>query len=81
MKKIIENELANESSSDYWKKICKEGEFLKAPRIGEIVKSKVIGVDRSCIFVDLGVVGTGIVYGREFQKGKQFMKGVVQWNA
>ena len=61
MKKTIKNNVATESSSDFWKKMCKEGEFLKAPRAGEIVKSKVIGVDRSSIYVDLGIVGTGII--------------------
>ncbi len=76
MKKIIKSNVAVESSSDFWKKMCKEGEFLKAPRVGEIVKSKVIGVDRSSIFVDLGIVGTGIIYGREFQKAKDVLKNL-----
>ena len=76
MKNTIENEIVTESSSEFWKKISKENDFLKSPKINEIVKSKVVGVDRSSIYVDLGIVGTGIIYGREFQRAKDVLKNL-----
>ncbi|KKT17448.1 MAG: 30S ribosomal protein S1 [Candidatus Nealsonbacteria bacterium RIFCSPHIGHO2_01_FULL_43_31] len=59
MKNIIEN---------------KTNDFLKLPRVGEIVEGSVIGVGRSTIYVDLGPVGTGIIYGQEFQEAKVALK-------
>ncbi|MFH1656993.1 MAG: S1 RNA-binding domain-containing protein [bacterium] len=76
MKKINNNEPIAESSSIFWEKISKEGEFLKSPKIGDIIKGRVVGVSRSSIFIDMGIVGTGIVYGREFQKAKDILKNL-----
>ena len=39
-----------------------------------IVEGPVIGVKRSSIFVDLGVFGTGIIYGKEFINAKDIIK-------
>lgn len=76
MKKTNNNNIIAESSSDFWKKISKEGEFLRPFRIGDIVKGKVVGTSRSSVFIDLGIVGTGVVYGREFQKAKELLKNL-----
>ncbi|MFH1575677.1 MAG: S1 RNA-binding domain-containing protein [Candidatus Nealsonbacteria bacterium] len=53
----------------------KDNDFLKLPRVGEIVEGSVIGVGRSTVYVDLGPIGTGIIYGREFQEAKVALKG------
>lgn len=51
-----------------------KGNSLKLPKVGEIVKGKIIGKGRSSIFLDLGALGTGIIYGKEFNKGKKILK-------
>ncbi|MDO8264777.1 MAG: S1 RNA-binding domain-containing protein [Candidatus Parcubacteria bacterium] len=43
---------------------------IKPPRMGEIVKGKVIEIGRSTVYIDLGAWGTGIIYGREFYISK-----------
>ncbi|MBZ9569901.1 S1 RNA-binding domain-containing protein [Patescibacteria group bacterium] len=46
----------------------------KPPKIGEIVKGKIIGIGRSAVYLDLGFFGTGIIYGKEFFEGKEALK-------
>jgi small subunit ribosomal protein S1 len=52
---------------------------LKPPKVGEIIKGRVIGKGRAAVFLDLGPVGTGAIYGREFlcsrTKLKKLKKG------
>lgn len=47
---------------------------LNLPKIGDIVKGKIIGKERSSVFFDLGALGTGIIYGKEFNEGKEILK-------
>ena len=47
---------------------------LKPPKVGEIVKGKIIGRGKSKIFLDLGPIGSGIIYGREFYDAKGILK-------
>ncbi|MBZ9572065.1 S1 RNA-binding domain-containing protein [Patescibacteria group bacterium] len=57
------------------KKILKtQGNLLMPPKIGEIVKGKIIGKGRSAVFLDLGALGTGIIYGKEFYETKEILK-------
>lgn len=49
---------------------------LMAPKAGEIAEGKIIGKGRSAVFLDLGAVGTGIIYGREFYDAKDKLKGL-----
>jgi len=49
-------------------------DLSKPPKIGDIVEGKIIGFGRSSVFLDLGPLGTGIIYGREFQEGKDILK-------
>ena len=48
---------------------------LKPPKIGEIVKGKIIGSGKSKVFLDLGPLGCGIIYGKEFYDAKSLLKG------
>jgi len=48
--------------------------LVNPPKVGEIVKGKIITRDRSSLFIDLGAIGTGIVYGREFYEIKDRIK-------
>jgi len=47
---------------------------LKPPKVGEIVKGKIIGSGKSKLFLDLGPIGSGIIFGREFYDAKGFLK-------
>lgn len=46
------------------------------PSMGSLVKGKVVAKDRSSLFIDLGIYGTGIIYGREFYEAKDTIKNL-----
>jgi ribosomal protein S1 len=48
-----------------------QNENLKPPQIGKIVEGTVLGQKRGALFLDLGPLGTGIIYGREFFQNKE----------
>lgn len=56
------------------KETTKNTNLLNPPKVGEIVKGKVLMQERSSLFIDMGAVGTGIVYGREFFEVKDKTK-------
>ena len=47
---------------------------LNPPKVGDIVKGIIIIQERSSLYVDLGPIGTGIVFGREFYEIKEKLK-------
>jgi len=44
--------------------------------IGSTVEGKVVARDRSSLYIDLGIHGTGIIYGREFYNVKDIVKNL-----
>ncbi|MCP6718295.1 MAG: S1 RNA-binding domain-containing protein [Patescibacteria group bacterium] len=56
------------------KQLLEKNELLRPIKIGELVEGKVVGKGRSSVFVDLGPVGTGIIYGKEFYDAKYKLK-------
>jgi len=44
--------------------------------IGATIEGTVVARDRSAIFIDLGIYGTGIIYGREFYSAKDTIKSL-----
>jgi small subunit ribosomal protein S1 len=50
--------------------------FIKMPKVGEIVKGKVIGKGRASVFLDLGNAGVGMIYGKEFYDSKNRLKNI-----
>jgi len=56
------------------KQLLEKSELLRPIKIGELVEGKVVGKGRSSVFVDLGPVGTGIIYGKEFYDAKRKLK-------
>lgn len=62
MKEFIENEMMKP--------------FMKAPIPGEIVKGKVIGKEKSTVFVEISNFGTGIVSGEEFSQMKDVLRNI-----
>lgn len=53
-----------------------KSEIVPPPKIGEIVKGRVVGTGRSSLFLDLGAQGIGIIYGAEFYKARDTLKGL-----
>jgi len=49
---------------------------ISIPKIGEIVKGKVIDKGRASVFLDLGAFGTGIIYGKEFYEAKEQLRNI-----
>ncbi len=58
------------------KKLLENNNFLKPPKVGDIVKGRVVGKGRSAVFLDLGPIGTGVIYGREFFDAKEKLKNL-----
>ncbi len=50
--------------------------FFRPPSIGDTLKGKVISKQRRALFLDLGVIGTGIVFGRELSLARQAVKEI-----
>jgi len=51
-----------------------KNDLLKPPKLGEIAQGKIIGKGRASVFLDLGIWGTGIIYGKEFYEAKNKLK-------
>jgi len=45
------------------------GEKMQMPKIGNLVKGSVIDIGKNAIYLDLGIMGTGLVMGREMKDG------------
>ena len=56
------------------KELLEKNDLLKPPQVGKIVEGKIIGKDRAAVFLDLGALGTGIIYGKEFINAKNELK-------
>jgi len=57
------------------KEVLKEN-LLKPPKVGEILEGKVINKERGALFLDLGNLGTGIIYGREFLEARDNLRNL-----
>ncbi|MBZ1345329.1 MAG: S1 RNA-binding domain-containing protein [Candidatus Nealsonbacteria bacterium] len=58
------------------KELLKKNNLLKVPKIDEIVEGKIVAKVRSSVFIDLGVLKTGIIYGKEFYQAKDILKNL-----
>jgi len=56
------------------KEILEKNNLIKPLQVGKIMKGEVLGKGRSAIFLDLGALGTGIIYGKEYQEAKDELK-------
>ena len=48
----------------------------RRPDSGAIVEGKIISIEKNALYVDLGSIGTGIIYGREFMNARDTIKKV-----
>lgn len=58
------------------KELAEQNYLIKPPRIGEIVEGKIIAKERGSVYFDLGAIGTGIIYGREYSDAKRALKNL-----
>jgi small subunit ribosomal protein S1 len=58
------------------KQILEENANLKPPKVGDIVEGRIISKKAFAIYLDLGIFGTGIIYGKEFKKAKKELKNL-----
>lgn len=58
------------------KKLIEKNNSLKPAKVGEIVEGKVIAKASGKLFLDLGRLGTGIIYGKEYLSAKDQLKNV-----
>ena len=58
------------------KTIVKKVDANNPLSIGATIEGKVVARDRSSLFIDLGILGTGIIYGKEFYAVKDVIKSL-----
>jgi len=46
------------------------------PRAGDVVEGTILEKSRPRLFIDLGILGTGIIYGREYYAAENLIKGL-----
>jgi len=56
------------------KQLLEKNNLLRAPKIGDIIRGKIIAKEKGAVFLDLGPIGAGIIYGKEFLEAKDFIK-------
>ncbi|MEI7424939.1 MAG: S1 RNA-binding domain-containing protein [Candidatus Staskawiczbacteria bacterium] len=54
----------------------KKADTTSPLQIGATIEGRVVARDRSSLYIDLGYLGTGIIYGREFYIVKDIVKGL-----
>ncbi|MBI4101646.1 MAG: S1 RNA-binding domain-containing protein [Candidatus Nealsonbacteria bacterium] len=58
------------------KDLLEKESLIKPAKVGEIVEGKIIGRGQSSLYLDLGHIGTGNIYGREFFNAKEKIKNL-----
>jgi small subunit ribosomal protein S1 len=60
------------------KETAEKNNLVKTPKIGDIIEGKIIGLKKGSMYVDLGPVGAGIIYGKEFNEAKNVLRSLKQ---
>lgn len=50
--------------------------IIKPPKLGEIIQGKIIAKEKGAVYLDLGLIGTGIIYGKEFNQAREILKNL-----
>jgi len=58
------------------KDILEQSNALKPPKVGDMVEGRVILKKAFAIYLDIGIFGTGVIYGKEFKKAKKELKNL-----
>jgi len=54
--------------------LLEKNNLLRPGKIGDIAGGTIVGAGQSTIYIDLGPIGTGIIFGREFYQAKTELK-------
>ncbi len=54
--------------------ITKDKQAPSLPQAGDLIEGKIIKISKSAIILDLGPLGTGIIYGGELKEDKETLK-------
>lgn len=46
------------------------------PKVGELIDGAILGKKGSCLYIDLGAFGIGVIYGKEYYEAQDLIKGV-----
>ncbi len=49
---------------------------VQIPRNGEIIDGKILAIENSAMYLDIGPRKTGIIYGSEYQNAKNVLKSI-----
>ncbi len=72
IKKIVKEKNETETESSVMGKLLKE--ITGIPEVDDLAEGPVIGIEKSCVYIDLGPFGTGVIYGREFIAARDIIK-------
>jgi small subunit ribosomal protein S1 len=62
--------------SNIMKDLLEKYNSTKSLKTGELIEGTVVGKSRSAVYFDLGIFGTGIVFGKEYQSAKEILRKV-----
>lgn len=63
-------------TSPVMEKFIKEEFSTYVPRTGQIIKGIITGKKGISVFVDIGVYGTGVIFGAEYYSAREMLKGL-----
>src|SRR5690349_968666 len=46
------------------------------PSLDDVIEGKVIGIEKSAVYIDIPPFGTGIIYGREYINARDIIKKI-----
>lgn len=58
------------------KDLLEKNNFLRTIQLDKVVEGKIIGRAKSAVFLDLGALGTGIIFGKEFQTARSKLRSL-----
>lgn len=56
------------------KLILSQGQNFRPPKVGDIVEGRVIAKKSSALYLDLGIWGVGVIYGKEIKQAREEFK-------
>lgn len=56
------------------KELLEQNNFLKPPKVGDILEGEITAKERGAVFLDLGPWGSGIIYGRELKEAREVLR-------
>lgn len=78
MSKIVEEEI-NEEEVKLKKESLMDkvlGATTTPPGIDDVIEGKVLGIEKSAVYIDIPPFGTGIIYGREYINARDIIKKI-----